>query len=78
MFLLVRDLEREAHWDLFRRRLDLLKGLEVPLLVVAADFVRDLVPEDYGRAAQSLVEASELASGAGVRLALEFQKRVLF
>src|SRR6185312_13579453 len=72
--LLSRDAEREAHWDLFRRRLDLLRQLEVPTLIVAADFVRDLVPEDYGRAAQSLVEAAELAKAVGVRLALEFQK----
>jgi 2-keto-myo-inositol isomerase len=76
--LLSRDLEREAHWDLFRRRLDVLGQLEVPVLVVAADFVRDLVAEDYGRAAQSLVEASVLASRAGVRLALEFQKGAKF
>jgi len=72
--LLSRDLERVAHWDLFRRRLDLLQQLEVPTLIVASDFVRDLVPEDYGRAAASLGEASGLAAEAGVRLALEFQK----
>jgi 2-keto-myo-inositol isomerase len=72
--LLSRDAERVAHWDLFRQRLDLLRELGVPTLVVAADFVRDLVPEDYGRASESLLEAAELAKGAGVRLALEFQK----
>jgi 2-keto-myo-inositol isomerase len=71
--LLSKDAERAEHWDLFRRRLDLLAQLEVPILVVAADFVRELVPEDYGRAAASLIEASELARDAGVRLALEFQ-----
>jgi 2-keto-myo-inositol isomerase len=71
--LLSRDAERSEHWDLFRRRLDLLRQLDVPTLVVAADFVRELVPEDYGRAAASLNEASALAREAGVRLALEFQ-----
>jgi 2-keto-myo-inositol isomerase len=71
--LLSRDLERVEHWDLFRRRLDLLRQLDVPTLVVAADFVRELVPEDYGRAAESLVEASRLAGESGVRLALEFR-----
>ena len=71
--LLSRDSERVAHWDLFRRRLEILRQLDVPILIVAADFVRDLVPEDYGRAASSLGEASSLASEAGVRLALEFQ-----
>lgn len=76
--LLSRDAEREVHWDLFRRRLELLQQLEVPTLVVAADFVRDFVPEDYARAAASLVEAADLAKGAGVRLALEFQKGAKF
>ena len=76
--LLSRDAEREAHWDLFRRRLDLLGPLGVGTLVVAADFVRDLAPEDYGRAAQSLVEAAELAKSAEIRLALEFQKSARF
>jgi sugar phosphate isomerase/epimerase len=72
--LLSQGLEREAHWNLFRSRLELLQELEVPTLIVAADFVTDLVPEDYGRAARSLVEACKLAKGSGVRLALEFQK----
>lgn len=76
--LLSRDAERAAHWDLFRSRLDLLQQLEVPTLVVAADFVRKMVPDDYGRAADSLVEAAGLATEAGVRLALEFQKGAKF
>jgi 2-keto-myo-inositol isomerase len=71
--LLSRDAERSAHWDLFRRRLDLLRRLGVPTLVVAADFVRDIAAEDYGRAVESLAEAGGLAGEAGVRLALEFQ-----
>ncbi|WP_435006147.1 sugar phosphate isomerase/epimerase family protein [Tundrisphaera lichenicola] len=66
--------ERKAHFELFHRRLDLLHQLEVPILVVAADFTRDVAPEDYGRASASLAEASELARAAKVRLALEFQK----
>ena len=72
--LLSRDAERVAHWDLFRGRLDVLRQLEVSTLIVSADFVRDIVPEDYGRATESLVEAGELAKGSGIRLALEFQK----
>jgi 2-keto-myo-inositol isomerase len=66
--------ERAAHYDLFRRRLDLLRELEVPTLIVAADFTREVAPEDYGRATESLSEAAELARAAGVRIALEFQK----
>ena len=66
--------ERAAHYDLFRRRLDILRELEVPTLIVAADFTREVAPEDYGRAAESLTEAAGLARAAGVRIALEFQK----
>jgi 2-keto-myo-inositol isomerase len=66
--------ERAAHYDLFRRRLDLLRELEVPTLIVAADFTREVAPEDYGRATESLSGAAELARAAGVRIALEFQK----
>jgi sugar phosphate isomerase/epimerase len=66
--------ERSTHFDLFRRRLDLLRELGVPTLIVAADFTREVAPEDYGRAAGSLVEAADLARAAGVRIALEFQK----
>ncbi len=76
--LLSKDAERSAHWDLFRRRLDLLANLGVPTLVVAVDFVREMVAEDYGRAVASMVEAAELAARSGVRLAIEFQKNARF
>ena len=66
--------ERTTHWDLFRRRLELLATLEVATLVVAVDFTRDVGGEDYGRAVASLVEAADLARAAGLCLALEFQK----
>ena len=76
--LLSRGADREAHWELYRRRLALLHELGVPTMVVAADFDRDLTRDDYGRAAGSLAEAAELARPAGVRLALEFQKSARF
>jgi len=76
--LLSAGIERETHWDLFRRRLELLQALEVPVLVVTADFARDPSPDDYGRASSSLAEASELARSFGVRIALEFQKNAHF
>jgi 2-keto-myo-inositol isomerase len=72
--LLSRGEERAAHWDHFRRRLEVLATLQVPTLVVAADFVADVSPDDYARAAAALAEAADLADGSGVRLALEFQK----
>jgi sugar phosphate isomerase/epimerase len=76
--LLSRGAEREVHWDHFRRRLAILQELEVPLLIVAADFNRELDPDDYRRAAVALGEAVEAARAAGVRLALEFQKTARF
>jgi sugar phosphate isomerase/epimerase len=76
--LLSRGGERAAHWEHFRRRLDVLRELGVPLLIVAADFNRELGPDDYGRAADALGEAAEAARDAGVRLALEFQKSARF
>lgn len=76
--LLSKGAEREVHWDHYRRRLGLLSELGVPTLIVTADFNRDLVPDDYTRAAGALAEASELAKAAGVRLALEFQKSARF
>ncbi|WP_165225497.1 sugar phosphate isomerase/epimerase family protein [Aquisphaera insulae] len=72
--LVSRGEERRAHWDHFARRLAILGELGVPLLIVAADFVREPAAEDYGRAAASLAEAAALAGSSGIRLALEFQK----
>jgi sugar phosphate isomerase/epimerase len=72
--LLSEGAQRAAHYELYRRRLDILRELEVPTLVVAADFTREVAPEDYGRAAESLTEAAGLARASGVRIALEFQK----
>jgi 2-keto-myo-inositol isomerase len=76
--LLARGAERQVHWDHFRRRLALLQELSVPVMIVVPDFVREMVAEDYSRAVESLGEASELARGFGVRLALEFQKGASF
>ena len=76
--LLSQGAAREAHWDHFRRRLELLRELGVATLVVAADSAanigRAVDLEDFARAAASLGEAAELAGSFGVRLALEFQK----
>jgi len=70
--------ERATHWDLFCRRLDILATMEVPVLVVAVDFTREAVGEDYARAVASLTEAAALAGAAGICLALEFQKTSRF
>jgi 2-keto-myo-inositol isomerase len=72
--LLSQGLERAAHWDHLRRRLDLLAELRVPTLIVAPDFTGHPVAGDYERAASALAQAAELATPLGVRIALEFQK----
>ena len=69
---------RRVHWDLFRRRLEILQALGVGTLVVAADFSAEPSPEDFPRAVAALAEASEVAAGHAVRLALEFQKTAKF
>lgn len=76
--LLSRGAERTAHWEHFQRRLDLLQELEVPVLVVAADFNRELTDDDFPLAVASLAEAGERAGARGVKLALEFQKGARF
>ncbi len=76
--LLSRGAGREAHWELFGLRLELLRELGVSTLVVAADsaaaVARSTDLEDFARAAAALGEAAELAGSYGVRLALEFQR----
>jgi sugar phosphate isomerase/epimerase len=69
---------REAHWDLFRRRLAVLNELCVPLLVLVPDFLDEPNGDDLSRASDSLAEAAALAAPAGVRLALEFQRTARF
>ncbi|MBX6311337.1 MAG: sugar phosphate isomerase/epimerase [Isosphaeraceae bacterium] len=76
--LLSRGEEREEHWGLFRRRLEVLGELGVPILVVAADFAVEPAEADYARAADSLAEAAALARRHQVRLAFEFQKTARF
>jgi sugar phosphate isomerase/epimerase len=76
--LLSRGAERVAHWEHFRRRLEVLQQLGVPVLVVAADFVHEPAAEDYARASDALAEAGAEAARCGVRVALEFQKSARF
>ena len=62
----------------FARRLDLLAGLGVPTLVIAAVFVTAPRGDHYARASESLAEAGLLAKPLGIRLAFEFQKTSRF
>jgi sugar phosphate isomerase/epimerase len=70
--------EREAHWSHFRRRLEILRELEVGTLVITPDFVTEPRGDAIARALQSLVDAASLAAEHQVRLALEIQSTSKF
>jgi len=65
--------ERQAAWDLFRRRLTLCRDLEIPTLIVAVDVPGPLRAGDIERVHRSVCEAAEEAQRYDVRLALEPQ-----
>src|SRR5207244_6725482 len=62
-----------AHFDHYRRRLDLCQSFGIRTLVLAADFAHAVDPAALGRAVVSLAQAAQWAAGFGVRLALEFR-----
>jgi 4-hydroxyphenylpyruvate dioxygenase len=76
--LLSQGEQRKAHYDHFRRRLDLCQGFGIPTLLVAADFVGAVDRTALERAVVSLKQAAQWAAAFGVRLALEFRGRETF
>jgi sugar phosphate isomerase/epimerase len=76
--LLAQGEQRQAHFDHFKRRLDLCQGFGIGTLLVVADFVQQVERTDLQRAVVSLKEASKWAQAFGVRLALEFRGRATF
>ncbi len=71
--LLSEGAARAAHYDHFRRRLQLCDALRIPTLLIVADFAERMTSENLDRAIASLREAARWADGFGVRLALEFR-----
>jgi sugar phosphate isomerase/epimerase len=71
--LLSQGQQRAAHFDHFRRRLDLCQSFAIPTLVLVADFAQRPDTQALGRAVVSLKHAGQWAAGFGVRLALEFR-----
>ena len=71
--LLSQGEQRKAHFDHFRRRLDLCGFFGIPTMLVVADFVDKVTPTDLERAVVSLKQAAQWAAGFDVRLALEFR-----
>jgi sugar phosphate isomerase/epimerase len=76
--LLSQGAERKTHYDHFRRRLDLCAGLRVPTVLVVADFATEVEATALERAVVSLKQAAQWATGANVRLALEFRGKAAF
>lgn len=70
--LLSQGEQRKAHWEHFKRRLDLCERFQIPTLIVAADPASRVDAEMMGVAIESLAEAAKWAAGFGVRLAFEF------
>lgn len=70
--------QREAAWELFRRRLDLCAELGIGTLVVAGDIDPPRAQQDLDRVAASLTQVAQEAGRRGLRVALEFQARAGF
>jgi 4-hydroxyphenylpyruvate dioxygenase len=71
--LLSQGEQRKAHYDHFRRRLDLCQRFGIPTLLVVADFAEPIEPTSLERAVVSLKQAAQWAAGFDVRLGLEFR-----
>ncbi|MCS6850834.1 MAG: sugar phosphate isomerase/epimerase [Gemmataceae bacterium] len=76
--LLAQGEQRKAHYDHFRRRLDICQQLGIPILLVVADFADKVDVAAWDRAVASLRQAAQWAAGFDVRLALEFRGRGTF
>lgn len=69
---------RQAHYEHFRRRLDLCQRLKIPTLIVAADVAQRIDQAAFEQAVRSLREAAQWAAGFDVMLAFEFGGRGTF
>lgn len=65
--------QRGVHFEHFRRRLEICQALEIPTLLLFADFAYRPDEKTLGRAVVSLAQAAQWASGFDVRLGLEFR-----
>jgi 2-keto-myo-inositol isomerase len=71
--LLSQGEQRKAHYDHFRRRLDLCQQFGMGTMLVVADFAHKADQASLERAVVSLGQAAQLAAGFDMRLALEFR-----
>jgi sugar phosphate isomerase/epimerase len=70
--------QRRAHYEHFRRRLELCQHFGIGILLVAADFTGPVDRAALGQAVASLGEAARWAAAFDVRLALEFRGSASF
>jgi sugar phosphate isomerase/epimerase len=70
--------QRRAHYEHFRRRLELCQQFGIGTLLVVADFDKAVERNTLERAVISLKQAAQWAAGFDVRLALEFRSRSAF
>jgi 2-keto-myo-inositol isomerase len=70
--------QRREAWDLFGRRLDLCRDLEIGTIVVACDVPPPLSQQTIKRVQVSLVQVAQEAGRRGMRAALEFQAESAF
>jgi sugar phosphate isomerase/epimerase len=76
--LLSQGEERKAHYDHFRKRLELCQALGIPTLLLVADYAQPLDGTALERSVVSLAQAAQWAAGFGVTLGLEFRARSSF
>src|SRR5258708_769221 len=76
--LLAQGEQRKAHYDHFRKRLELCQALGIPTLLVVADYGGTLDATALERSVVSLAQAAQWAAGFGVSLGLEFRARSSF
>lgn len=69
---------RKAHFEHFRKRLDICQTFGIPTLLVVADFVGAVDQTALERAVVSLAQAAQWAAGFDVTLALEFRGKNTF
>jgi 4-hydroxyphenylpyruvate dioxygenase len=69
---------RRESWDLFHRRLDLCRELNISTIVVACDVPAPLDQQTIERVQASLTQVAQEAGKRGLRAALEFQANSAF
>jgi 2-keto-myo-inositol isomerase len=76
--LLSQGEQRKAHYDHFRKRLDLCQQFGISTMLVVADFVDKIDSTSLERAVVSLTQAAQWAAAFDVTLALEFRGKNTF